>query len=86
MATASLGLMGAMLSVTGIFGLAAYSLSKRKRDLGIWMALGSQRRAVLQSALGRAVRLLAALQARAQPVAVGEGSIAVGIRSPVLQR
>src|SRR5204862_619721 len=40
MATASLGVlgaMGAMLSVTGIFGLAAYSLSKRKRELGIRM-------------------------------------------------
>jgi predicted permease len=62
MATASLGVlgaMGAMLSVTGIFGLAAYSLSKRKRELGIRMALGAQRREVLQAALGRAVKLLA---------------------------
>jgi ABC-type antimicrobial peptide transport system permease subunit len=60
-ATAALGVlgaMGAMLSVTGIFGLAAYSLSKRKRELGIRMALGAQRREVLQAALGRAVKLL----------------------------
>lgn len=53
-----LGVMGAMLSVTGIFGLAAYSLSKRKRELGIRMALGAQRKEVLQAALGRAVKLL----------------------------
>jgi predicted permease len=62
MATASLGVlgvMGAMLSVTGIFGLAAYSLSKRKRELGIRMALGAQRSEVLQAALGRALKLLA---------------------------
>jgi ABC-type antimicrobial peptide transport system permease subunit len=62
MATASLGVlgvMGAMLSVTGIFGLAAYTLSKRKRELGIRMALGAQRTEVLQAALGRALRLLA---------------------------
>jgi predicted permease len=62
MATASLGVlgvMGAMLSVTGIFGLAAYSLSKRKRELGIRMALGAQKREVLQAALGRALKLLA---------------------------
>ena len=62
MATLSLGVlgvMGAMLSVTGIFGLAAYSVSKRKRELGIRMALGAQRKEVLQAALGRALQLLA---------------------------
>jgi len=54
-----LGVMGAMLSVTGIFGMAAYSVSKRLRELGIRMALGAQRREVLQAALGRAFKLLA---------------------------
>jgi len=54
-----LGVMGAMLSVTGIFGMAAYSVSKRLRELGIRMALGAQRREVLQTALGRAFKLLA---------------------------
>ena len=54
-----LGVMGAMLSVTGIFGMAAYSVSKRLRELGIRMALGAQRREVLQAALGRACKLLA---------------------------
>src|SRR5262249_58141182 len=54
-ATAALGLlggMGAMLSITGIFGMAAYSVSKRKRELGIRIALGAERREVLQAALG----------------------------------
>lgn len=54
-----LGMMGAMLSITGIFGMAAYSVSKRLRELGIRMALGAQHREVLQAALGRAFRLLA---------------------------
>jgi predicted permease len=54
-----LGAMGAMLSITGIFGMAAYSVSKRLRELGIRVALGAQRKEVLQAALGRAVRLLA---------------------------
>ena len=61
-ATAALGVLGAMgaiLSVTGIFGLAAYSVSKRKRELGIRIALGAQRKEVLQAALGRAFKLLA---------------------------
>ncbi|HZR59120.1 MAG TPA: ABC transporter permease [Terriglobales bacterium] len=61
-ATVSLGVlggMGAMLSITGIFGLAAYSVSKRLRELGIRMALGAQRKEVLQAALGWAFKLLA---------------------------
>ena len=62
MATAALGVlgvMGAMLSITGIFGMAAYSVSKRLRELGIRIALGARRNEVLQSALGRAFKLLA---------------------------
>jgi predicted permease len=55
-----LGLMGAILSITGIFGMAAYSVSKRLKELGIRIALGAQRKEVLQTALGRAVKLLAA--------------------------
>jgi predicted permease len=54
-----LGIMGAMLSITGIFGMAAYSVSKRMREIGIRIALGAQRRSVLQAALGRAFKLLA---------------------------
>ena len=54
-----LGVIGALLSITGVFGLAAYSVSKRLRELGIRMALGAQRKEVLEAALGRAFRLLA---------------------------
>ena len=54
-----LGMMGAMLAITGIFGMAAYSVSKRLRELGIRIALGAQRKEVLQAALGRAFKLLA---------------------------
>ena len=54
-----LGGMGAMLAITGIFGMAAYSVSKRLREMGIRISLGAQRKEVLQAALGRPVKLLA---------------------------
>ena len=54
-----MGLMGAILSITGFFGMAACSVSKRLRELGIRMALGAQRKEVLQAALARPFRLLA---------------------------
>lgn len=54
-----LGLMGALLSITGIFAMAAYSVSKRLKELGIRVALGARPKEVLQAALGRALRLLA---------------------------
>jgi ABC-type antimicrobial peptide transport system permease subunit len=54
-----LGLMGAMLSITGIFGMAAYSVSKRLRELGIRIALGAKRSEVLRAALERPLQLLA---------------------------
>jgi predicted permease len=59
MALGVMGIMGAMLSITGVFGMAAYSVSKRLKELGIRMALGAQRKEVLQAALGRAFKLLA---------------------------
>lgn len=54
-----LGVMGAIVAITGIFGTAAYSLSKRLKDLGIRMALGARALDVIQTAIGRALRLLA---------------------------
>jgi predicted permease len=59
MALGVLGILGAVLSITGIFGMAAYSVSKRLRELGIRIALGAQRREILEAALGRAFKLLA---------------------------
>jgi predicted permease len=55
-----LGLLGAMLAVTGIFGMASYTVSKRLRELGIRMALGAGQKEILRTALGRAALLLGA--------------------------
>jgi predicted permease len=53
-----LGLLGAMLAVTGIFGMASYSVSKRLRELGIRVALGAGQREILRTSLGRASLVL----------------------------
>jgi predicted permease len=60
-ATAALGAMGllaAMLAVTGIFGMAAYSVSKRMKELGIRVALGARKVDVMSAAVGRPIFLL----------------------------
>ena len=60
-ATVALGVMGmlaAMLSVTGIFGMAAYSVSRRKKELGIRVALGARKLQVMRAAVGRPMALL----------------------------
>jgi predicted permease len=54
-----LGMLGAMLAITGIFGMASYVVSKRLRELGIRVALGASQRQILRASLGRAFRLLA---------------------------
>jgi predicted permease len=57
-ALGSLGILGSMLAITGVFGMASYSVSRRLRELGIRIALGAQRREVLGAALGHALHLL----------------------------
>ena len=62
-ATGALGIMGllaAMLAVTGIFGMAAYTVSRRLRELGIRAALGARRKQILTAAVGRPAVLLIA--------------------------
>jgi predicted permease len=62
-ATASLGvigLLGAMLAVTGMFGMAAYNVSRRMKELGIRMALGARTTHVMSEAVGRPMVLLGA--------------------------
>ena len=60
-ATAALGIMGmlaAMLAITGTFGVATYSVSKRMKEFGIRVALGAARRELIRAALGRPLMLL----------------------------
>jgi predicted permease len=60
-ATIALGILGLLalaLAITGIFGLASYSVARRMRDFGIRLALGAPRQSILNSALGRVATIV----------------------------
>jgi len=56
----SLGLMGVVLAMVGLYGLVAYSVSRRTREIGIRMAIGADRRKVVWMVLGQGLKLGAA--------------------------
>ena len=52
-----LGLMGLALAIIGLYGLIAYAVSRRTREIGIRMAIGADRPAVLRMVLRQGVVL-----------------------------
>jgi predicted permease len=53
-----MGMLAAMVAVTGIFGMAAYNVSRRMKELGIRVALGARTKHVVSVAVGRPIVLL----------------------------
>jgi putative ABC transport system permease protein len=54
---ATLGLVGLVLAAMGIYGVTAYMVARRTREIGIRIALGAQRRDVLRMVLGHGAKL-----------------------------
>lgn len=57
---AGLGLMGLILATVGLYGLIAYSVSRRTREIGIRMAIGADRQKVVQMILTQGLTLSSA--------------------------
>ena len=54
----SMGLVGLLLAVAGLYGLVAYNVSRRTREIGIRMALGAAGSDVLRLMMGKGLVLV----------------------------
>jgi predicted permease len=73
-----LGVMALVLSVVGVYGLRAYLVAQRTREIGIRMALGAGARDVVRQMVGDGLRLTAMGVGVGVPLAV---LVSIGFRS-----
>jgi predicted permease len=55
--TGSIGLLGALLAATGIYGLVLFTTGRRTREIGLRLALGATPRDVIRMAIGQSLVL-----------------------------
>lgn len=53
----ALSLLGMFLASVGLYGVIAFLVSRRKREIGIRMALGANRLSILRLVLGQGLKL-----------------------------
>lgn len=53
----ALGALGTFLAALGLYGVIAYMVNKRQREIGIRMALGAERRDMMRMVLGQGLKI-----------------------------
>jgi ABC-type antimicrobial peptide transport system permease subunit len=56
--TATMGAVGLLLAIAGLYGLVGYNVSRRTREIGIRMALGALSSDVLRLMMGKGLVLV----------------------------
>jgi predicted permease len=69
------GIVALLLAAVGLYGVTAYTVAQRTREIGIRMALGAERSKVVQLVLGGASRRVLAGLLLGLPLAVGAGRL-----------
>jgi predicted permease len=70
-----MGIMGLLLAMVGLYGLVAYSVSRRTREFGIRMAIGAESRQVLTLVLRQGLWLSLAGIAIGLVISLGTGRV-----------
>lgn len=73
------GLIGLLLAVMGVYGVVAYSVSQRRREIGIRLALGAERRDVFKLVVRGGLNLIMAGLGFGLLIAVGLSMVLSGL-------
>jgi len=75
---ASVGFVGLLLAAVGIYGVTAYAVTRRTREIGIRLSLGAGRREVVTMVLRHGMRLVAIGSAVGLMLSLGVGRLVAG--------